>query len=145
MIFTPRLILIAEDNNNHYINFVQAINGISKSVEVMRVENGYDLFSMLQTNIQPDIIFLDIDMPYKSGLQILEEIKGYERFNNTPIVVLSSSAQEVVIRTAYMLGAIFFVKKYLRPAELKAALETILQAPNLASCIQPAWAGFLVE
>ena len=145
MINTPIQILIAEDNNSHYISFVQAINTISKQIDVMRVDNGYDLFSMLQTNIKPDIIFLDIDMPYKSGLQILEEMQEYKSFITTPIVVLSSSAYDVVIRTAYMLGALFFIKKYERPNELKVPLERVLSAPNLATCKQPAWEEFLIE
>lgn len=138
-------ILLAEDSNDHYINFVQAVNSISKKIEVMRVDNGYALLSMLETQIKPDAIFLDIDMPYKGGLQILEELQNRFRFKDTPIVVLSVSAYDLMIKIAFQLGAILFIKKYNRPEDLQKSLMTVFSNPYFTSCTQPPWEEFIIE
>ncbi len=138
-------ILLAEDDNLHYTNFVQAVNTISASIDIMRVENGYSLFNMLETNIHPDVIFLDINMPYKGGLQILEELKERVNIKNVPIVILSSSAYDLVIKISYQLGAIFFIKKYNRPQDLSKCLEFVFNNPSFVTCTQPAWKDFLIE
>ena len=138
-------ILLAEDNNDHYVNFVQAVNSISNQINVMRVDNGYSLLSMLETQINPDVIFLDIDMPYKGGLQILEELQERDRFKNTPIVVLSGSAFDLMIKIAYDLGAILFIRKYNRPEDLQACLKNVFKNPYFLSCTQPPWEEFMIE
>lgn len=138
-------ILLAEDNNEHYVNFVQSINAISTKIEVMRVENGYDLLSMLQTQIKPDAIFLDIDMPYKGGLEILDELQGKVQFKGVPIVVLSSSAFDFVIKMAFQLGAVLFIRKYSRREDLQRSLRNVFRNPYFLTCTQPAWEEFVIE
>ena len=138
-------ILLAEDNDEHYINFVQAVNNISGSIEVMRVNNGYDLLSMLETNIKPDVIFLDIDMPYKSGLQILEDIQEKIKTQKLPVIILSASAFDLMIKVAHQLGAILFAKKYHRPGDLQQLLATVFSNPYFISCTQAPFEEFVIE
>lgn len=126
-------ILLAEDNNEHYINFLQAVNSISNSIDVMRVINGYDLLTMLETNIQPNVLFLDIDMPYKGGLQILEEMNDKLNSRKIPVIIFSASSYELVARVTYELGAILFVKKYNHPGQLKNHYCRFLIIPTLKS------------
>ncbi len=76
---------MAEDDKDHYTNFVQAINSISNTIEIMRVDNGYALLTMLETNISPDTIFPDITRPYKGDLEILEEINEKAGIKKLPL------------------------------------------------------------
>lgn len=59
----------------------------------------------------PDIIFLDLHLPKKSGLEVLQEIKTNPRLKITPVVVVSGSADPKEIRQAYELHASCYIRK----------------------------------
>ena len=59
----------------------------------------------------PDIIFLDLHLPKKSGLEVLAEIKRNPRLLVTPVIVVSGSANPEEIREAYELHASCYVRK----------------------------------
>lgn len=59
----------------------------------------------------PDIIFLDLHLPRKSGLEVLKELKSQERLRLTPVVVVSGSGDPKEVREAYELHASCFVRK----------------------------------
>lgn len=60
---------------------------------------------------QPDIIFLDLHLPRKSGLEVLEHIKADPNLSVTPVVVISGSENPREIREAYRLHASCYVRK----------------------------------
>ena len=59
----------------------------------------------------PDIIFLDLHLPKKSGLEVLKEIKTSERLQATPVVVISGSDDPREVREAYELHASCYIRK----------------------------------
>src|ERR1700733_402684 len=59
----------------------------------------------------PDLVFLDLHLPKKSGLEVLAEIKGNPKLRVTPVVVVSGSANPREIREAYELHASCYVRK----------------------------------
>ena len=59
----------------------------------------------------PDIIFLDLHLPRKSGLEVLHEIKTNPKLRITPVVVVSGSADPKEIREAYELHASCYIRK----------------------------------
>jgi two-component system, chemotaxis family, response regulator Rcp1 len=59
----------------------------------------------------PDLIFLDLHLPRKSGLEVLSEIKNNPKLSAIPIVVISGSADPREIKKAYELHASCFVRK----------------------------------
>src|SRR4051794_28580558 len=59
----------------------------------------------------PDIIFLDLHLPKKSGLEVLKEIKTSERLQTTPVVVISGSDDPREVREAYELHASCYIRK----------------------------------
>src|SRR3954451_3769687 len=70
----------------------------------------------------PDVIFLDLHLPKKSGLQVLSEIKSSERLKATPVVVISGSDNPREVREAYELHASCYIRK---PNDLHAFLKFI--------------------
>jgi len=60
---------------------------------------------------QPDLVFLDLHLPKKSGLEVLAEIKGNPALKLVPVVVVSGSANPAEIREAYELHASCYVRK----------------------------------
>lgn len=69
---------------------------------------------------RPDLILLDLDLPGKHGLQVLQEVKAVDALRTIPVVVLTSSAEEAEIVGAYQLGASAYVVK---PVGLRAWSE----------------------
>ena len=59
----------------------------------------------------PDIIFLDLHLPRKSGLQVLSEIKQDRKLQLTPVVVVSGSDDPNEEREAYELHASCYIRK----------------------------------
>lgn len=59
----------------------------------------------------PDVIFLDLHLPKKSGLEVLKEIKQNPRLKVTPVVVVSGSANPSEVRAAYELHASCYIRK----------------------------------
>jgi two-component system, chemotaxis family, response regulator Rcp1 len=59
----------------------------------------------------PDLIFLDLHLPKKSGLEVLGEIKSNPRLKVTPVVVVSGSDDPHEVREAYELHASCYIRK----------------------------------
>ncbi len=60
---------------------------------------------------RPDIILLDLNLPGKSGTEVLEEIKGDPELKRIPVIVLTTSDNEADIRRAYDLHANAYITK----------------------------------
>ncbi|WP_232833812.1 response regulator [Saliphagus sp. LR7] len=70
----------------------------------------------------PDLVLLDLNLPKKSGEEVLEEIRGDEDLQRLPVIILTSSeAQEDVLRS-YELQANAYLTK---PVDPDAFLDTI--------------------
>ena len=75
----------------------------------------------------PDLILLDLNLPRKSGSQVLEEIKADPELRDIPVVVLTSSESEEDIARSYRLHANAYVQKPVGLAQFTkvvAAIET---------------------
>jgi two-component system response regulator len=59
----------------------------------------------------PDLILLDLHLPGKDGLEVLEELKRDPALQRIPVVVLTTSDSEQDIETAYRLGASCFITR----------------------------------
>ncbi len=83
---------------------------------------------LLASHELPDAILLDIQMPRVSGFDILKQIREDEILSRTPVVVLTSSADDEVKLRALELGATDFLHKPVHSGELLARLRNILMA-----------------
>ena len=82
--------------------------------------------SSLQTEggVAPKLILLDLKLPKVGGLEILEKIKANNRLKRVPVVVMTSSSEDVDVRRAYALGANSYVVK---PLNFNKFAEAIRQ------------------
>ena len=73
--------------------------------------SGKGKYSDRQQFPQPEILILDLKMPRKSGFEVLEWVRSQQRFENLPVLILSSSDVPEDAQRAYRLGATtYFVK-----------------------------------
>jgi len=71
---------------------------------------------------RPDLILLDLNLPRKSGRDVLEEIKGDEVLRRIPVIVLTTSQAEEDLDRAYSLHANSYIRK---PVDLDEFLEVV--------------------
>jgi CheY-like chemotaxis protein len=73
----------------------------------------------------PDLILLDVNLPGQDGFEVLSRIKSNAIYRTIPVVMLSSSPDDLVMRRAYDLNANAFVQKSDSQEETIDALDTI--------------------
>lgn len=122
-----RKFLLADDDADDANLFCEALTRIATVIQCTTVENGLELFELLyQRNIDnPDVIFLDINMPIMNGWECLRKLKGNADYKNIPIIMYSTSSAKKDIELAYSLGAELFVTKPEDFRELSKILEIV--------------------
>jgi CheY-like chemotaxis protein len=107
-----KTIFIADDDSDDVLLFRDALEKVNNSIRLENVKDGLELLSLLK-HLRPDLVFLDLDMPGKNGLECLIEIRRNPIYETLPVVVFSSTTRPANIETAYEMGAdLFFIKPY---------------------------------
>jgi CheY-like chemotaxis protein len=106
-------ILLAEDDEDDFLLFSEAAAELSLGIKIKNVTDGVALMEYLRNKdiLLPDIIFLDLNMPCKNGLECLAEIKSDKYLHDIPLIIFTSSAHQKDIDDAYRLGANLYINK----------------------------------
>lgn len=83
-------ILLADDDTDDCLFFKDALEELALSVTLTTVRDGVELMRHLSTQVLPDVIFLDLNMPRKNGYECLTEIKLNAKLATIPVVVYST-------------------------------------------------------
>ncbi|MDZ7814680.1 MAG: response regulator [Planctomycetota bacterium] len=75
--------------------------------------------------VKPDLVLLDIAMPDKDGLEVLESLAGDRGTSNVPVVVVSARTDEQTVKQARAAGARYFLPKPFRNADLLKIVEGV--------------------
>lgn len=107
------LIMLADDDEDDRYFFAQALQELTTSTTLVTVDNGEKLMDYLlqQTNKLPDILFLDINMPRKKGVDCLKEIKSNPEIKKLPVIIYSTCLNEMFLDELYVLGAHYCMQK----------------------------------
>jgi DNA-binding response OmpR family regulator len=118
-------VVLADDDSDDSFLFNSVFDEMVPAPGLTVVRDGNELLSLLN-NFVPDLLFLDLEMPYKNGLECLVEIRNSEVLKTLPVVVFSSTTRPANIQTAYEMGAdLFFIKPSIF-SDLSTAIKTIL-------------------
>lgn len=110
-----RPILLVEDNPMDIDLTLRAFKkeGLTNPIEVAR--DGEEALSFIPRweagDPVPLIILMDLKLPKFSGLEVTRQIKEHAKFKIIPIVVLTSSSEDMDIKTAYEYGANSYIIK----------------------------------
>jgi CheY-like chemotaxis protein len=118
-------IVLAEDDKDHTILFQVMLKQVDPTKTLSVVHNGEELLEFLSQQV-PDIVFLDLNMPCKNGLDCLKEIRQQESLKDLPVVVYSNSANMTDIHKSYLHRADLYMVKPFDSFHLKHALQSIL-------------------
>jgi chemotaxis family two-component system response regulator Rcp1 len=111
-----RHILLIEDNRPDAM-LTQMVHDEVKHCSTLHVVEDGDaaLAYLCSGERKPDVIFLDLTLPKRSGLEVMVEIKSAGQCGLIPIVIFSASGNPSDVRKAYELGASSVIRK---PANL---------------------------
>lgn len=121
----PAHILLADDDDDDRLLFKDVLKEYSKESNLTFAHNGEHLMSLLRTEELPDVLFLDLNMPLKNGIECLEEIRSDERLKSLPVVIFSTSSHPGTINLMYDIGAHLYVRK---PNDFKTLRKAIQEA-----------------
>ncbi len=124
----PARVLLVEDNDADVRLTREALREAGEDVRLSAVGDGEQALTYLRREEgfgeapRPDLVLLDLNLPRKNGLEVLDEMRDDERLASIPVIVLTSSAARQDVEACYALGANAFVVK---PQELDAFMDLI--------------------
>lgn len=89
---------------------------------VLVAQDGEEALDKIRT--RPDAVILDIQLPKKTGLEVLEEVQSLPQLRSIPIIVISNSGQPLELEQAVRLGAKdFLIKTQFTPQDVLDKLK----------------------
>jgi len=119
MSFKPKIICIDDDETNIEL-LINMLANVYKVVSCSDSREAID--NICQYN--PDLILLDIKMPYFSGFEIAEKVKKIDQFKETPIIFLSASHDYKDEKKAFEVGGNDFILKPFIPEIVLTRIKT---------------------
>ena len=110
---SPINILLAEDDADEQYFFEISLKELSIVTNLKTVSDGVKLIEYLSQNLDnlPQVLFLDIIMPRKNGIECLTEIMNNEKLKRIPVIMYSNSVTDEYIIKSYNYGALYFLQK----------------------------------
>jgi CheY-like chemotaxis protein len=100
------VLLVREAFDDHKVgNLLSVVSDGVEALEYVRAQGSYSDAG------RPDLILLDLNLPRKSGIEVLQEIKSDPELSTIPVVVLTTSEAEEDILRAYKLHANAYITK----------------------------------
>ena len=119
------VILIVEDNPGDVRLIKEAFKTSSIKPTLYFARDGLEATRFLETRMQdgfPHLMVLDLNLPKKSGFQVLQFVKRHEMLKRIPVIVLSSSQNPEDVARAYDLHANCYLTK---PANFESFIAVV--------------------
>lgn len=125
------LILIVEDSDIDFETTLRAFKNSNMANPIHRCEDGEEAldylfrknqYSEVENSPRPELILLDLNLPGTDGREVLEEIKKDPKLKAIPVIVLTTSSDEMDVEKCYQEGANSYIQK---PVDLKGFFEAI--------------------
>lgn len=121
-------LLIDDDLDDQEI-FELMLKKINSDAIFRAASDAPEAISMLSNGeIQPDYIFLDMNMPKMDGIECLEEIRKIPGIDGCKIYMYSTTSDEALVNRVKAMGAVDFIVKPATTAALQQALAAIFSA-----------------
>lgn len=127
--------LIADDDEAYRVLLRTAFESVGVSQDHLRyVKDGQELMDYLlrrgeyedaQKSPRPQVLLLDLNMPKKSGLEALKEIRAHSEWHSLPVLVLTVSRDEKDIKESYASGANSFLTKPVSWDHMRETLSAV--------------------
>jgi len=126
---SKKIILLVEDNPDDELLTLRALKKNNVMNDIVVCRNGVEAIDYLfgendDASVLPQLILLDLKLPKIDGLEVLRKIRSTEKTRFLPVVVLTSSKEEMDIVESYKLGANSYIQK---PVDFSQFIEAVKQ------------------
>lgn len=122
--------IVIVDDNKEFVKLLSMYINTQEDMEVIEsTSDGQNVLDIIKKH-NPDILLLDIIMPEKDGLAVLEEMVNESDINMPTTIVMSAIGQEKITQKAIALGATYYVVKPFDMATLVERLRDLLESEN---------------
>lgn len=125
----PIHLLLADDDQEDCELFSEILGELEPETQLTMVHDGVQLLQTLHNSDTdlPDVVFLDLNMPRKSGFECLEEIKENSRLKHIPIIIFSSSFDPITAEKLLQNGARYYICKPSGYSQLKHVISNAVE------------------
>ena len=122
-------IVLADDDSDDRLLFEEAIEEIDVKTNLSLFKDGKELldYLLLPDTILPEIVFLDLNMPIKNGMQCLKEIRNTDALKELCVAIYSTSSSEQDIEETFIHGANIYINKPNSFSALKKVIDKIVK------------------
>ena len=124
----PASILITDDESNIRLMLRTALE--ADGYAVTEAANGREALDAIK-NHTPDLMVLDLNMPVLDGMAVLEHMKSLVATNKPRVIILTAYGSIPAAVKATRLGAVDFIEKPITPGDLRKAVRSVLEEPEL--------------
>lgn len=117
-------ILILDDTQS--MRSLLAVTLKSMGFVVIEAEDGVDGWNKLNQNPDVDIIFTDLNMPNKNGVEFIKQVKSNASYISIPIVMLTTETEEAKKNEGKAAGAMAWIVKPFKVENINAVVNKIL-------------------
>lgn len=128
----PKKIMIVDDSPEIAFGAKFSLEKIDSEFQVISAESGEKCFELLNNNLHPDLILLDIMMPEMNGWRVYQELRKHSEWKKIPVVFLTAKTDSCSKSLGKTLGQAFMEKPF-DPQELKHRIDQILDNPQKIS------------
>lgn len=122
-------ILLVEDNKIEIIKLKRSISKELQNYVLTVAENGKEALSCIDIDV-PELILLDLNMPDMNGKEFLTIIKQKENLKHIPVIILTTSNNNVDVSDCYALGIAGYILKPLKMQDYELKIQAIMNYWN---------------
>ena len=123
----PLKVLVCDDER-HIVRLIQ-VNLERQGYIVVTAFDGKEGLEKIQSE-KPNLVVLDVMMPYMDGFEVLKSIRREPETENLPVIMLTAKAQDKDVFEGYHYGADMYLTKPLNPMELVTFVKRIAQGTD---------------
>lgn len=118
--------ILAVDDEKHIVRLVQ-VNLERQGYEVVTAFDGKEALEKVESE-RPDLVVLDVMMPYMDGFEVLKNLKKNPETRDIPVIMLTAKAQDADVFRGWQSGVDCYLTKPFNPMELIAFVKRIFKS-----------------
>lgn len=118
--------ILAVDDERHIVRLVQ-VNLEREGYTVVTAFDGKEALEKVEAEM-PDLVVLDVMMPYMDGFEVLQNLKKNASTRDIPVIMLTAKAQDADVFRGWQSGVDCYLTKPFNPKELIAFVRRIFKS-----------------
>src|SRR5438094_5646958 len=123
--------ILAVDDERHIVRLVE-VNLARAGYQVVTAFDGREALQKVESE-KPDLIVLDVMMPYMDGFEVLRNLKANPDTREIPVIMLTAKAQDADVFRGWQSGVDCYLTKPFNPMELLTFVKRIFDSQNPAA------------